>query len=132
MSNVSLVESLYEAFTRGDIPAVLASFHPKIAWREAESNPYQPGGEAWIGPEAVLENLFVHLGADWDGFTVHPKSFHDADGTVVVEGRYSGTHKATGRQLDCQMCHVWKIEEGAVTSFQQYTDTSRMRSAMGV
>jgi len=47
----------HEAFGRGDVPAVLAMLDDSIAWREAEGNPYQPSGEAWVGPEAVLENL---------------------------------------------------------------------------
>jgi hypothetical protein len=32
---------------------------PAIRWHEAEGNPYMPSGEPWIGPEAVLNNLFV-------------------------------------------------------------------------
>ena len=61
---------------------------------EAESNPYRPSGEAWVGPDAVLNNLFMRLGAEWDGFAVHPKSFHGAGDSVIVEARYSGTYKA--------------------------------------
>ena len=45
-------------------------------------------------------------------FAVHPKDFHDAGDTVVVEGRYTGTFKATGKSLDAQMCHVFKIRNG--------------------
>ena len=39
---------------------------PGINWYEAESNPYMPSGEAWVGPDAVLKNLFTKLGGDWD------------------------------------------------------------------
>ena len=41
---------------------------PDIRWYQAESNPYMPSGEAWVGPDAVLNNLFIRLGAEWDGF----------------------------------------------------------------
>ena len=47
MSNVQLAKDLYAAFGRGDMPGVLAGFHPEIEWREAEGNPYQPDGAAW-------------------------------------------------------------------------------------
>ena len=96
MDNVSLLKSLYDAFGRGDIPAVLGAMSPDITWYEAESNPYMPSGKAWIGPEAVLNNLFMKLGGDWDGFGVHPKSFHDAGNSVIVEARYSGTSAMSG------------------------------------
>jgi len=130
MSNVRVVQHVYEAFGRGDIPTVLGAFDPKIEWRQAEGNPYQPSGEAWIGPGAVLENLFMRLGSEWDGFQVHPKQFHDAGGTGVVEARYTGKFKPTGKPLDAQVCHVWKIRNGKVASFQQYVDTAQLQAVM--
>jgi ketosteroid isomerase-like protein len=132
MGNVDVVRGLYEAFGRGDMAAVLGGMDPAIEWREAESNPYMPSGEAWIGPDAVVTNLFMKLGADWEGFTVHPTIFHDAGDSVVVEGRYSGTYKATGTSQDTQMCHVWRLKDGKVVSFQQYVDTARVQEVMGV
>jgi ketosteroid isomerase-like protein len=132
MSNVHLVKSLYEAFGRGDMATVLGGMDPAIEWHEAESNPYMPSGDAWVGPDAVLQNLFMKLGADWDRFTVHPRTFHDAGDTVVVEGRYTGTCKATGKAFDSQMCHVWRLRDGKATRFQQYVDTARLHEVMGV
>lgn len=131
MSNVEIARSVYEAFGRGDIPSVLESMDPDIEWREAEGNPYQPSGEAWHGPDAVLQNLFMKLGEDWDAFTVHPKEFHDAGDTVVVEGRYTATHRVTGKSLDAQVCHVLKIRDGKLASFQQFVDTAQLQDAMG-
>jgi uncharacterized protein len=131
MSNVEMMRQAYEAFGRGDIPTVLGVMDANIEWREAEGNPYQPSGDPWRGPDAILQNLFVKLGADWDGFTVHPKEFHDAGSTVVVEGRYTGVHRATGKSLDCQVCHIWKVREGKVTSFQQFADTAQLQEVMG-
>ena len=131
MSNVELVRDVYDAFAAGDMEKVLGAMDPQIEWREAEGNPYEPSGTAWIGPDAVVENLLVHLGADWDQFTVHPKEFHDAGDTVVVEGRYTGTYEATGKSLDAQVCHVWRISNGKLTSFQQFVDTAQLQDVMG-
>jgi ketosteroid isomerase-like protein len=131
LSNVPLIRDLYAAFSRGDIPAVLAAFDPKIQWREAESNPYQPSGKPWVGPDAVLQNLFVRLGADWEVFSVIPRVFHDAGGTVVVEGRYTGKRKPGGKPLDAQVCHVWTIRNAKVASFQQYVDTAQLQDVLG-
>ena len=132
MDNVRLLKSLYEAFGRGEIPTVLGAMSPDIKWHQAESNPYNPSGEAWVGPDAVLNNLFMKLGGEWDGFSVHPKTFHDAGDSVIVEGRYTGTYKATGKSMDSQFCHVWDVKAGKVTRFQQYVDTAKARDTMGV
>ena len=131
MDNVTLLKGLYDAFARGDIPAVLGAMSPGIKWYEAENNPYMPSGEAWVGPDAVLNNLFMRLGTEWGGFNVHPKLFHGAGDSVIVEARYSGTYKATGKSIDAQACHVWDIKDGKVTSFQQYLDTAKIQDAMG-
>lgn len=130
MSNVRFVQEVYAAFGRGDIAAVLAAFDAHIEWRQAEGHPYQPSGKAWVGPDAVMQNLFRRLGADWEGFTVHPQHFHDAGATVVVEGRYTGKYKVTGADLDAQVCHVWQVRERKLTSFHQYMDTAQLQSVM--
>ena len=131
MSNVALLKSLYEAFGRGDIPTVLGAMSPDIRWHQAEGNPYNQSGDAWVGPDAVLNNLFMKIGADWDGFTVHTRTFHDAGNTVVVEGRYTGLYKPTGKRLDAQLCHVWDVKDGKVVRFQQYVDTKQLNAVAG-
>jgi uncharacterized protein len=131
MSNVEVMRALYQAFADGDVPAIVGAMDPQIEWREAEGNPYQPSGAPWIGPDAVMQNLFVKLATEWDGFTAHPKEFHDAGDTVVVEGRYTAKHNTTGKGLDSQFCHVFKLREGKVTSFQQFVDTGQMQDVMG-
>jgi len=130
MDNVKLLKDLYDAFGPGDIPTVLGGMSPDIHWYEAESNPYMPSGEAWVGPDAILNNLFIRLGTEWDGFSVHPKSFHDAGDSVTVEARYSGRYKATGKSMDAQACHVWDVKDGKVTRFQQYVDTAKFQDVM--
>jgi uncharacterized protein len=131
MGNVQILKGVYEAAERDDIPSVLAAFDPGIEWREAEGHPYQPDGTAWVGVDTVRRNLFMNLDAEWDGFTVSPVEFHDAGDTVVVECRYSGVHNTTGKTLDAQACHVWKLSDGKVTSFQQYVDTAQLQDVMG-
>ena len=44
MDNLTLVKGVYEAFGRGDIPAVLGTMSPDIKWYDAESNPARRDG----------------------------------------------------------------------------------------
>lgn len=132
MDNVRLLKNLYDAFGRGDVPSVLGAMSPDMRWHEAEGNPYMPSGEAWVGPDAIVSNLFMKLGTEWDAFTVHPKAFYDGGSSVIVEARYTGTYKATGKSMDAQVCHIWDVTNGKVTRFQQYVDTGKMQDVMGV
>ena len=131
MGNVQILKDVYEAASNHEIESVLAAFASDIEWREADGHPYQPNGRPWVGVDAVRESLFDNLDSEWDSFTVSPREFHDAGDTVVVECRYTGVHATTGKRLDAQACHVWRLRGGKVTGFQQYVDTAQLFDAMG-
>jgi uncharacterized protein len=130
MSNIQHAKDIYAAFGRGDIPAVLAAFDPQIEWREAEGHPYKPDGAPWVGPQAILEGLFMRIGSEWDGFAVHVRTLRDAGEHIVMEGRYTGLYKASGKSLDAQMCHVLRFRGGKLLGFQQYVDTGQVQRVM--
>lgn len=128
--NVSLLRGAYEAFGRGDIPAVLGVMHPDVTWNEAENVTYDDGGP-FIGTEQVLQKLFMRLGSEWDGFRVDVEEILDCGQRVVALARYRAVYKATGKQLDAQVAHVWTVEDGKVTRFDQYTDTLQFAEVTG-
>jgi uncharacterized protein len=125
--HTATVKAIYAAFAVGDIPSVLGALSPDIRWTEAEGGPY---GGVSVGPTAVLENVFMRLGADWDGFTVTIRE-HVAQGdTVVSLGTYAATFKATGKSFTAPFAHVWKFRDGKAVSFEQHTDTVVHRRPM--
>lgn len=128
--SADVVKGLYHAFAKGDVPVVLGAFDAKIEWNEAEGFLYADGNP-YIGPQAVAQGVFQRLVSDIDQAAVVPESFIDAGDTVVVEGRYKGTMKATGTPVDAQFAHVWHLRDGKVFRFQQYTDTAQWRAAAG-
>lgn len=113
--------SVYESFDRGDIPAALAVFASDIRWTEALGGPY---GGVSVGPQAVLENVFMKLGGEWDGFAAVVDEFVATGNTVVALGHYKGVYKANGKSQWLPFAHVWKFEDGLAVEFQQYTDTA--------
>ena len=119
--NLSKIKNVYQAFATGDIPTVLAAMHADIEWTEALGGPY---GGVFVGPQAVLENVFVKLGGDWERFTAEPHQFIEDGDTIVVLGTYKGTHKATGKSFEAPVAHVWHMADGVAVKFHQYTDTA--------
>ena len=128
-TNAEIVKNLYAAFARGDAPAVLGAMDAGIVWNEAESFPYADRNP-YVGPGAVAEGIFVRLATEWDQFQALPGEVLDAGETVVVLGRYKGTFKATGKAVDAQFAHVWRLKGGRITGFQQYTDTAQANRAV--
>jgi len=128
--NREIVKALYEAFGKGDVPAVLGAFDPQIEWKEAENFLYADGNP-YLGRQAVAEGVSQRLVSDVEGFTVVPEHFVEGADAVVVEGRYRGAIKATGTAVDAQFAHVWQLRGGKVVRFQQYTDTRQWAVAAG-
>ena len=127
--NVKLVREMYEAFGKGNVPGVLGRLDPKIEWREADNFIYADKNP-YVGPQAVLEGVFMRIVTDFDNFSVTPDEILDAGDKVVALGTYSGTHKTTGKIVRAQMAHVWSIENGKAVKFQQYTDTKQFADAV--
>ena len=127
--NVALVQAIYAAFAAGDVPGVVSRMSPDIVWNEAENFPYADRNP-YLGPEAILTGVFGRIGTEWDDFAAIPEELLDAGDTVIVLGRYHGTFRATGRVLDAQLAHVWRIEDGQAVAFQQYTDTLQSARVM--
>ncbi len=128
--NVDLIRAIYAAFAAGDVPGVLSRMSPDIVWNEAENFPYADGNP-YVGPQAVLQGVFARIGAEWDGFEAAPDELLDAGDAVVALGRYRGTFKATGKRLDAQLAHVWRVADGKAAAFQQYTDTLQAARVTG-
>ena len=128
--NVGVIKGIYDAFGRGDVPTVLGLMSPDIVWNEAENFPYADRNP-YVGPQAVLEGVFGRVLADWQGFQVVPDEILDAGDTVVMLGRYSGTHTKTGKPHNPQIVHVWRVKDGKATKFQQYADTLHVARAAG-
>jgi uncharacterized protein len=123
-SNREMVQSLYDAFAKGDAGTVLGAMHDQVDWREAENSPYADHNP-YIGPNRVGEGVFGRLMADFEGYTVTPQKLVAEGDTVVALGRYTGTHRRSNKPLDAQFAHVWTIRDGKVVDFQQYTDTAQ-------
>jgi uncharacterized protein len=119
-ANVEVLEAMYDAFGRGDVPAVLAGMTDDVEWHEAENMPYGPSPVH--GPQAVAENVFAPLIGDIPDFTVTPEEFIGSGDTIAVVTRYGGTGKATGKELDMPVIHVFDFRDGKVARFRQFAD----------
>ena len=54
MSNTGLVKAVYNHFSTGNVPVVLALFDPAIEWRACTGVRFVKGDGIFIGSEAVV------------------------------------------------------------------------------
>ena len=130
MKHADIVSKIYTDFAAGDAAAILEVFADDIEFRLAEHHPYRGSKGAWRGKQAIAREFFAVAGPEWDGWTIGVEQTVEADDAVVVEGRYTGLYKPTGRRMDVQVCHVWRFRDERVASFHQYVDTAALRRVM--
>jgi uncharacterized protein len=77
-TNKQIIQGAYQAFAQGDVPRVLALMDDKIEWTEAAGFPLHG---TYVGPQAVVEGVFMRLGEIGNEFTVTPTRFVAEDVT---------------------------------------------------
>jgi ketosteroid isomerase-like protein len=127
MDNREIIESAYKSFAAGDIPGLLGSFAADIEWTEAAGFPY---GGTYVGANAIVENVFMKLGGEWEGYSAVPSQFVSEGETVVALGQYSGKFRATGKSMSVPFAHVWTLCDRKIVRFVQYTDTLKVAEAL--
>jgi uncharacterized protein len=120
MTNGEIINGLYDDFATGNIPGVLDAMDANISWTEAEGFMY---GGTYTGPNGVLENVFMKIGTEWEGFSAVPDQVVDGGDTVVGLGSYSGKYLKTGKSVTVPFAHAWTLRDGKIVKFVQYTDT---------
>lgn len=130
MTNGDIIRGIYDAFARGDVPGVLGAFDGAIEWTEAEGFMY---AGTYKGPNAVLENVFMKLGTEWEGFSAVPSKIVDGgDGNVISTGTYSGKFLGTGKGISVPFAHEWELRDGKIVKFHQHTDTAVIVRDLGL
>ncbi len=120
MDNITTAKDLYDAFGRKDEARLRELLHPEVEWIQCAGF---PGGGHRHGIEEVLGRVFGALRSAWLDWRVEVDEYLDAGNSVVVLGRYAGTHGETGRAMEAVFAHVYDIEGGRITRFRQFTDT---------
>ncbi len=123
-TNSEIIEGAYASFAEGDVPAALGVMADDIQWAEADGFPL---AGTYVGPQAVLEGVFMRLGEIGDEFAVVPEQFVAEGDTVVALGNYTWKHTSSGEPAVVKMVHVWTMDGGKAVAFQQHVDTLRVR-----
>src|SRR5439155_15235003 len=106
-SSVELVASIYEAFTRGDIPAILNCLDPdaELIFEGSPAIPWagnRRGHDGWL-------SFFQAVGNSLDDVTFAEtmRPFAVQDDRMVFSGRYVARVKSTGKRIDSPLVHLW-------------------------
>ena len=129
MSNLTVVQEIYAAFGRGDVPTILDRLSESVEWEYGAGATGIPWLETRHGRAGAGE-FFSSLSAlDISKFV--PKRFFEGPDLVVVLLDLEATVKANGRRIrEEDEVHIWYFDEkNRVTRFRHRADTQQHLAA---
>ena len=122
--HLDTVQSIYAAFGRGDVPALLATLAEDVAWE------YQPQSTdvPWLtqrNGRASVAGFFETLMKEVDIKKFAPKVLTEASRHVVALCDFTGVVRRTGREIvEIDEAHVWTFDDaGQIIRFRHCVDT---------
>ena len=110
--DLRVIQSAYEAFGRGDIPAVLEALSPDIQWHIPGRNSM---AGTYKGHDEVV-GFFTQLMERSGGtFNLEVNDWLASDQHVVVLVRETG--QRDGKRLDVTGAHIWHLHDGKAVEF---------------
>ncbi len=130
MSHLHTVQGIYEAFGRGDIPAILATLAEGVEWEHGMAD----AGVPWLQPRTgrgAVAGFFQSLAAlEFQRF--EPTMLLENDDTVVALINVRFVVKDTGKAIvEDDEVHIWRFDtNGQVIRFNHKLDSFQHWSAM--
>ncbi len=121
MTPKELVQDLYAAFGRGDIPYLLERIAPDCRWVAPGTG--IPNAGVYTGPAGVGE-FFQKLAASENVTYFEPKEYFECGNSVVALGSEACTTMPAGKQAKTDWAMLFRVENGKVTEWQSFYDTS--------
>lgn len=128
MSNADVVKKAYEAFNAKDLDTFAGMMSPSCQWNVAGPADIPWAGH-YEGPEQVKEYART-LTNEVHFCSFLTESVVEQGDTVIVRGSESATVNSTGKDFVSLFAHVFKVEDGKITYFQEYGDTADIERAL--
>lgn len=122
------LDETYQLTAQGQLEAFKKYLADDVVWTESVGFPY---AGTYVGPDAVVENVHMKLGTEWEGYQAVPKAYTFNGQEVMVYGQYSGTFKATGKSFVTDFVHYYVFNsEHKVAKFTQIVESVPVLEAM--
>ena len=127
-NNVATVNSIYEAFSKGDIPTIIDYIADNVQWEQWADNSAQKAGVPWMlerkGKEGAFE--FFRIVGELSIKDFRVLSIMGNGNQVAAEFIIEAEVPATGGHYRDEEIHLWTFDEqGKVIRLRHYTDTAK-------
>jgi ketosteroid isomerase-like protein len=128
-TNLQAVQSVYAAFGRRDISALMEALTDDVEWFLPGPPDVLPFAGMRLGREQVLE-FFAVVEATLTFEQFEPREFLAQGDKVVVLGHSRDRMRSTGRVVENEWAAVFTLRDGKIARYQVYEDTAAFVSAL--
>jgi len=125
--NVALIQSVYDAFSRGDIQFIMDRLTDDVDWKLEGPSAIPYVGHR-RGKKEVM-GFFEGLATTETGHKLTMNHIFSQGDMVASFGRYAATVKATGKRFDSAIAHYFKIRDGKIAEFVDHINTAAIADA---
>lgn len=117
------MRAVYAALGNGDAAALDEVLAPDFVGHVAAGMPV--GGGVHRGPEAMRRDGWWAMGREFAVLARPDEFIACVDGRLLVTGRYRGTRRADGHEVDAAFTHLWTARDDRLVELHHVTDTRR-------
>ena len=126
---LDMTKGIYDAFGRGDIPAILDALAPDVAWESWADNSSAAAGVPWMQPRHGRDGAAAFFGLLGTELLVHDfrvLSLMASEQQVAAEFTIEIEVPSTGARYRDEEMHLWTFNaEGKVSRLRHYSDTAK-------
>ncbi|HWC37295.1 MAG TPA: nuclear transport factor 2 family protein [Acidimicrobiales bacterium] len=127
--NIKTVQSLYEAFGRGDVGTILDAVADDVDWGAETTSTAAP----WYGVrrgKSGVASFFEGFGSTMEVDEFTPLTFAGNDDSVLSVVRCRTRARATGKSVDMHLHHYFRFSNGRVVYYRGTEDTAQVEAAL--
>ena len=120
-NSIELIKTMYDAFSRRDVPTILQMIDPALIISQTELLPWGGTFNGIEGLQIFFGKLFEYLDSQ-----VEVEEYVDAGERIVAIGRTRGRVKSNNAAFDIRAVHTWTVKDGKALRFEPNIDTPKM------
>ena len=121
--NLQTIHKVYEAFGQGDVEGVISMLTDDVTWTTPGPPDVIPYSGERKGHDQVT-GYFEAFGASTETTAFEPQKFFADDDMVVVLGHYTFSVVKSGKVVDNDFVHTFRLAGGKISTFEGYEDSA--------
>ena len=127
--NIKTIQTVYDAFGRGDVATIVANVTDDVDWASEAAGNGAPWYGVHRGPEGVA-GFFTEFGSTMEVGDFTPITYAGTDDEVLTVVRFVATSRATGRRVAMDLHHYFGFQDGKIAYYRGTEDSAQTEAAL--